>query len=122
MKQISKQVSLNKEEYYETHLSIVNCFLPIKLTQMEIKVLSIFMSLTGDISNDRFGASAKKIVKEKLNITSAGLSNYLKSFKTKSYIREFEGEYRILPLLFPEPDKQEYLFTLNNVDHDITGR
>lgn len=115
MKQISKQLRLDKEGYYETHLSIVNCVLPVKMTPMEIKVLSRFMALKGDIAQDRFGTSAKKLVKTALGITSAGMSNYFRTLKDKGFIRE-GATVTILPLLFPNNKEQEYLFKLINIE------
>ena len=115
MKQISKQLRLDKDSYYETHLSIVNCILPVKMTPMEIKVLSRFMGLSGDISQDRFGTSAKKIVKADLGITSAGMSNYLRTLKDKGFIKE-GASITILPILFPNKGEQDYLFKLINIE------
>lgn len=112
---IRKQLKLNKTEYFQTHLAIINCVLPIKLTPMEIKVLAAFMSFTGDIANDRFGSTAKKMVKAELNITSAGLSNYLKSLKEKTFLISKEDRYEILPILFPNFESQSYEFNLVNL-------
>lgn len=113
-KQISKHLRLDKDSYYETHLSIVNCILPVKMTPMEIKVLSRFMGLTGDIAQDRFGTSAKKLVKTNLGITSAGMSNYLRTLKDKEFIKE--DTMTILPILFPGKGEQDYLFKLTNIE------
>lgn len=115
MKQILKQMTLDKNSYYETHLSLINCILPVKMTPMEIKVLSRFMSLDGDISRERFGTSARKLVKEELNIKPAGMSNYLRSLKDKGFIK-MNNQIEILPLLFPEKDVQEYKFKLININ------
>lgn len=115
MNQIKKQMKLKKGEYYQTHLSLVNCVLPVKLTPMEIKVLASFMSLTGDIAKDRFGTTAKKMVKEDLSITSAGMSNYLRSLKDKGFLLESkDGTLTILPILFPQKEEQVYMFKLIN--------
>lgn len=115
MKQILKQMRLDKNDYYETHLSIINCILPVKMTPMEIKVLSRFMGLDGDISRERFGTSARKLVKEELEIKPAGMSNYLRSLKDKGFITLAQGQTTILPILFPNNDEQEYLFKLVNL-------
>lgn len=113
MRKVIKQLKLGKIAYYEVHLSIVNCFLPVKLTPMEIKVLSVFMSLEGDIAKDRFGTSAKKFVKKELGISSAGLSNYFKALTEKEAIYTNEmGELEIFPLLIPNSEYQEYMFRI----------
>lgn len=114
MSQIKKQMKLNKGEYYQTHLSLVNCVLPVKLTPMEIKVLASFMSLKGDIGKDRFGTSAKKLVRKELEITSAGMSNYIRSLKDKGFLKEDKGTVSILPILFPQDQEQVYFFKLIN--------
>ena len=62
MKIICKTKKLNEKKYYETHLSLVNALLPIKMTPMEITVLSRFMLLKGDIAKQRFGSTARKMV------------------------------------------------------------
>lgn len=115
MEQIKKHLKLSKDQYYESHLSIVNCILPVKLTPTEISVLAAFMSLNGDIGKDRFGTTARKMVKKKLGISASGLSNYLRDLKNKEFLlEEKEKEYTILPLLFPEEKEQLYLFKLVN--------
>ncbi len=112
---IRKTLSLGKNEYYETHLLIINGVLParLKLTPMEVKVLAAFMALEGDVINtDRFCTSARKIVKNKLDLSDGGLGNYIKSFREKRIIVK-QGEIEvIIPLLIPEADQQEYNFKL----------
>ena len=61
MNTLKKQLRLPKTQYYTKHLSIVNIFLPIQLTPKEIEVLAAFMSLEGDIADQRFGTSARKM-------------------------------------------------------------
>jgi len=109
---IQKKLSLYETEYYTTHLSIVNVFLPVQLTPKEIVVLALFMSLTGDIAKDRFGTSARKMVKDQMNISAGGLGNYLKSLKDKGFIRND----KILPILFPSSNKQNYMFKIVKKD------
>ena len=117
MKEIRKLLRLPKTNYYETHLSIINCVLPVKLTPMEIKVLAAFMSLEGDIAQYRFGPSAKKIVMEQCGITAAGLTNYIGprgSLTTKGFLTKSGDITNILPILTPEVEEQTYLFKLQN--------
>lgn len=117
MKEIRKRVLVNRYEYYKTHLYLMNCVLPVKFAPKEIEVLASFMSLSGDIAKDRFGTSARKMVKENLNITAAGMSNYIRFLKNKGFLKIGEdGKYTILPILFPEEKEQFYQFRLINTD------
>lgn len=114
---IKKTLSLDKDKYYETHLSIINGVLPIRLTPMEITVLAAFMALDGDIvNNDRFCTSARKIVKDKLSLSDGGLGNYLKTFRTRGFIRNKDGKEIIFPILVPDSNEQEYSFKLTKVN------
>jgi len=112
MKEIKKLLKLSGIQYYQMHLSIINCLLPVKLTPKEIEVLSCFMSLTGDISRYRFGPSAKKIVMATMKITPAGLSNYMTSLLEKGFLQQTGDEITMLPILMPENGEQTYLFKL----------
>lgn len=112
MNTITKSLKLQGIEYYITHLTIVNCLLPIKMTPMEIKILAWFMSFTGELFSDRFGATGKKIVKEKLSLSHQGLSNYIRVLKEKKFLIEKEGTITILPILFPENVEQIYMIKL----------
>lgn len=112
MKVIQKQLTLGRNDYYVKHLSIVNVFLPTELTPKEIEVLAAFMSMEGDIASDRFGTSARKLVKRQLRISSGGLGNYMKSLKTKGFILNSDGIPTILPILHPQPIEQGYMFKL----------
>jgi hypothetical protein len=114
MSKILKQLELDKNKYYETHLSLINCILPVQMTPMEIKLLARFMSFTGDMAEERFGTTARKIVKESLDIKPAGMSNYLRGLKTKGFIYEVNDKFTILPILFPKQNIQEYMFKLIN--------
>lgn len=117
MNPIKKEVRLPKHEYYEKHLAIINAMLPQKMTEMEIKVLSRFMALEGDIAIHRFGPTARKVVKDSLGITTAGLSNYLGdkgSLIEKKFLVKNGDLIEILPILFPEKEEQIYMFKLVN--------
>lgn len=112
---IKKGVRLPKNQYYETHLSLINCLLPVKLTPMEITVLSRFMALEGDIALHRFGSSAKKIVKDDLELSTAGMSNYMRSLTEKKFLIKKGDIIEILPILFPKKEEQSYMFKLVNI-------
>jgi len=115
MKALSKKLELPVSEYYITHLTIVNSLLPIKLTPKEIEVLAAFMAFQGDIAKDRFGATAKKMVKQSLNLSDAGLCNYIKALKAKGFITLTN---EIPTLLIPNENKQEYFLQIINVSYD----
>lgn len=122
MQEIIKQLKLERLPYFATHLSIINCLLPKKLTPMEIEVLAAFMSLEGDIADYRFSSTGRKIVKDRLGLSSASLSNYLRTMKEKGFIKEDELErLSIWPLLIPEDDIQIYRLRIINQDHAHTN-
>lgn len=114
MKDIKKLVKLDKKNYYETHLNLVNCILPVKMTPREVEILAAFMSLEGNIAQYRFGPSAKKIIMKDLGLSPAGLSNYMGSLFQKGFILKQGDIVSILPLLFPESTEQVYMFKLIN--------
>lgn len=108
---IKKVLELNRFDYFITHLKIINPVLPVQLTPKEIELLANFMILEGSIANDRFGTTGRKIIKEKMDIGAAGISNYMKSLKEKGFITK---DNEILPILFPENKEQFYQFKLIN--------
>ena len=111
METLKKKLTLTKNDYYTKHLSIVNVFLPVKMTPKEIEVLAIFMSLEGDIAEQRFGTSARKIVMTEMNIKPGGLGNYFISLTKKRFLIEDEQhKFKILPILYPDPTVQNYMF------------
>lgn len=122
MKEIKKVVRLNKMDYYETHLSLINCVFPkeIRMTPMEIKVIAAFMSLEGDVAKFRFGPTAKKIVmhsvKPEKPLSPAGMSNYITSLTSKGFLVETGDMIEIHPLLMLENKEQVYMFKLINTE------
>lgn len=112
---LSKTINFPKHLYYETHLNIVNSLFPdkFKLTPKEIQVLARFMSLTGDIvEQDRFGTSAKKVVKAELELSDGGLGNYMKALKTKGFLRPIGDTLGVHPALQCDGESQEYFFKI----------
>lgn len=113
---IAKTLRLEKKEYYSTHLCIINCLLPIKITNKEIEVLALFMCLHGVYEHDRFGTTAKKIIRESLSLSHQSLCNYIGSLtKKKMLIINTAGIY-ILPILQPDKDQQVYMIKLINIE------
>lgn len=119
MEVIAKGFKLGSEKYHELHLSLINCILPKKMTPKEVEVIAAFMSLKGDIKVDQFGATARKIVRDRLGLSYAGLSNHMSSLLEKGFLIEREGRIIILPLLIPEKKIQLYQFKLENTDEVI---
>lgn len=115
-KPIQKVLRLSKIAYYETHLFLVNAVLPepARLTIMELKVLAIFMSFEDSIALGRFGTYARGLVKDKLNISVAGLSNYLRFLKAKRFLIERESGLDFVSLIKIPEQEQVYNFKLIN--------
>lgn len=112
---IQKVSKLNKVAYYATHLAIINAFLPVKLTEREMQVIARVMSFEGEMAQDKFGTSARKILKTDLSMSDGGLGNFLKSMRDKRVIRENpEGKLDIHPILRNNPIEQVYNFKLIN--------
>jgi hypothetical protein len=109
---IRKTVLLNKQEYFKKHLLIINHILPVQMTSKEAEVLAAFMSLEGDIGEEPFGTSGRKIVRSRVGISAGGLGNYLDQLKSKGFIYEDDGKLVILPILIPEKKEQGYQFKL----------
>lgn len=111
---IRKTLKLKKEDFYKKHLLIINHILPVQMTNKEAEVLACFMSLEGDLANDPFSTSGRKIVMRKLNIKPGGLGNYLDAFKRKGFVLENKTskDLRIIPILIPNKETQLYQFKL----------
>lgn len=100
---------LEPEEFYKTHLNILNCFLPASqvLSPREIDVLSVFLSFEGEHAEvDRFGTTFRKIAKAKLGgMSDGGLTNHLTTLKNKGVLEE--NLHQVLSL-------KSYFYPLNN--------
>jgi hypothetical protein len=109
--EIVHTLKLKKEDYYITHLRIVNALLPAKLTEKELEVLSSFMSLDENVTEENhFNVLARKKVRIRLNLSQAGLSNHLKAMITKKFLLKNEKTnlISIQPFLLPEKFTQSY--------------
>ena len=116
MKPIGKTLRLEKIDFYTTHLSLINCVLPVKLKPKEIEVLSHFMAFEHDPEVARFGSDNRKIVRNRLNISHGGLSNYINSLREKNFLTGKGSAVEVLPLLRPDNNVQTYMFKLINID------
>lgn len=112
MLEIKKVLKLSRLDYYETHLSLMNCILPKKLTPMEIKVIATFMTLDGEIVEYRFGPTARKLIMSSLDLSAGGLSNYMTSLMRKGFIGKKGDSLVLWPLLVPEEKEQLYTLKL----------
>ena len=73
-----------------------------QLTEMEVKVLTEFWALEGDlVSKYRFSAAAKRYVREDVfgfkNYSS--LDNYITSLVKKGYLQRVDGNLVITPMI-----------------------
>lgn len=111
---MSFALKLEKDKYIKMHLSILNLFLPKKLTEKEIDILSNFMSLPDElISQDMFNSYSRKLVKERLSLSSGGLGNHLKSMVDKGFLEKDKITARITVKKFLIPRKEEQKFSIN---------
>lgn len=115
MGKVVKVLKLSEIDYFTKHLEIINSMLPVKLTPKEIEVLGNFMSLTGDIADDRFGTSGRKIIKTRMDLKDGGLGNYIKSLKDKGFIVTKDDTLDTLPFLKIDGDTQIYMFKIEKV-------
>ena len=115
MKIIQQAFKVDNEDYYSMHLNIVNAILPVKLTQKEIEVLAGFMALDKGLTKEGyFNSVARKIVRTKLGLSPAGLSNHLGEMITKNFLTkdDITNEIKIKVFLLPEDDGQGYQLKL----------
>lgn len=113
-KEIRKKLILDRLDYFETHLSFINCVLPIKMTPMELKVLATYMSIEDNLAQYRFQKIGRKLVKDRLGLSAAGLSNHIRELLRKGHMSKDEKteELSILPILYPKGNVQDYYFRL----------
>lgn len=113
---IQKSKVLKADEYYLTHLNIINDFLPTKMTETERKILASFMSLPEEIKDDDvFNTLARKQVKDKLKgMSASALSNHLKTLLNKGYLNKnpITNKIKIAEYLIPDNFLQGYQFKL----------
>lgn len=117
MSESRKVETLSREMFFKIHLSLLNVMLSIRLEPMtpkEVEVLSTFMALEGDIAVYRFGSSARKIIRTKLNMSESGLSNHMRELLRKGYIKDTENGVIIHSKLHTEANEHVYWFKLIN--------
>lgn len=111
MSKFIKEVKLKPLDFYSLHLSIINPLLPIRLSNKEIQILALAMVFKGS-KEDRFGYIGRRVIKRRLRLSSAGLSNYIRNLEKKGFLRKIEDSLEMLPLLFPKGNVQEYEFKI----------
>ena len=123
MQEIKKCMYLTRTQFYETHLSLVNCILPVKLTEREIQVLAAFMALEfpKDKESFRFSTPSRRVVKKAQKLSDGGLTNYISNLVNKGFLHRdhpgMDADIKILPSLLPSSDsQQDYKFRIINKD------
>lgn len=111
---IRKGLKVPMTQYLDKHLTIINQMLPRPLTPTQLKVLAAFMSLDGDLAKYPFSTTGRRVVREKLDMTSQAMYPHLEGIKSKGLI-EGHGKsdaYPIRSFLFPNREGQLYQFKL----------
>lgn len=117
MAESRKVETLSRDMFFKIHLSLLNVMLSIRLESMtpkEVEVLATFMALEGDIAGLRFGSSARKIIRKKLDMSESGLSNHMRELLRKGYIKNTENGIAIHSKLNIESNEHVYWFKLIN--------
>jgi len=115
VQRLSKTMSSeDKVAFYQKHLQILNSLLEDKnrrLTEKEIEVLALFMCEPLDY---RFSTEARKKVMDAMNLSRAGVSNYLTQLLRKGYLQSVNTrmKYAIHPSIEPTSDHLNYNLTL----------
>lgn len=110
------EVELDVFSYYLANIYFAMAFVKEKLTTKEAEVLAAFM-VARDEFDYAFSTEARKYVQEKLGISKAGLSNYIKYIIGKGYIyKDDKGQYKIRESLVPARVGQQYSFVIVNKD------
>lgn len=113
MEVIQKKLKTNK--FVEKHLEIINPMLPVQLTPKEIEVLASFMEIEGElVEDDRFNQLVRTKVRNKLQLSPGGLSNYLTTLTKKGFLKKhpITNKYTIKDFLFPNKNVQGYMFKI----------
>lgn len=98
---IHKGLELSGRIYYERHLELVNIFLPIRMTDGEIRLLSYILEFK-DFNQTNLG----KLV----GISQSSVSQLFKKLLVKGFIlRDGEG-YRLNDIIIPSDLEEVYMF------------
>ena len=87
VKTIKKLLKISDDIFYMKYLQLLNPIFPVELSLKEIEVLSSFMALDKSIIGESIvNTLSRKLVKNKLELSSAGLTNYISSIVSKGYL------------------------------------
>jgi len=120
---LKKTLTLSTYNYFRTHLKMLAIIFPsLQMTDGETNVLAGFMEIEDKVLYG-FSTEARQVVKNKLGLGAAGLSNYLRQLKDKKLIVNVIVDNKVKLVirkeLYPNKDKQAYLFKLSNNDQEI---
>ena len=102
---------LSGEDYHKKFLEVVNSILPLKLTSMEINVLSYCLENSKEGS---FTSEIKDGLKEVYSFTSASLSGHLKRLSDKYVLFKVGDTYHIKSFLIPNESFQGFQIKIEN--------
>lgn len=108
MKPFPKKLNLSTEEYYRTHVNLVNVLSGNVLSSRESEILACFVML-GGINKD-----TRRKVQEILNTSTSNISNFFKSLREKKVLMK-DKKYLIPKVFYPGAGEQLYAITLNEV-------
>lgn len=113
MRVIQKQIKKDSFNYFLVHMKLVNIFMDSLISEKEMEVLAATLSLDQKIIGvEPYNPFARKKIREKLKISSAGLSNHLRSLIDKGILvkDEVTNRINIREFIIPSPEWQGYQF------------
>lgn len=120
--EIRRKISrLLPQKYFEVNLILTNAFLSPQMTKTEIEILAYFLSLREKGVEDIFNTYSRSVVKREMgNMSSASLSNHLRSLRNKEYILKDEetNRLKIVEFLIPNDNIQRYDLILKKEDEN----
>lgn len=120
--EIRRKISrLLPQKYFEVNLILTNAFLNPQMTKTEIEILAYFLSLREKGVEDIFNTYSRSVVKREMgDMSSASLSNHLRSLRNKEYILKDEetNRLKIVEFLIPNDDIQRYDLILKKEDEN----
>lgn len=123
MEVITKGLILKSQrEYYIKHLSIINNLLPVSLTQTEMEILSMFLSMPPSlIAEGHFNPITRKMVMEDGKFSPGGLSNHLTNMVTKGFLdkSDLSGRISIKPFVLPDQRQQGYRIKITLLEDGV---
>lgn len=117
MKVSKKKIITEGLDYYIQNLNLINTLLGIGMTEKEIAIVAHFLNLPYNVKLEGFlDTYSKKLIRENLNLSNAGLSNYIKNLTMKKVLDRDEetGRVSINPQVIPEEGWQGYQIKIEN--------